>query len=138
VDDAALVSLLERLGHLARRVERVVERQRPALEPRREVLAFDELEHEDGTPSASSNPWIAAMFAWLSAASSCASRLKRASRSGSAATACDRNLSATSRPSRVSFARQTSPMPPVSPPYPAGLSSCARPSGVLTAHRVDP
>ena len=47
MDDAALVGLLERLGDLLRRGERVVERQRAALEPRRQVLSGDELQHQE-------------------------------------------------------------------------------------------
>ena len=52
------------------------------------------------------------MPGWLSEASSFASRSKRASRSGSAASAAGSTFSATSRPSLVSVARYTSPMPP--------------------------
>ena len=64
------------------------------------------------------------MFEWFSTASSWASRLKRARRSGSPATVSVRNLSATSRPSRVSRARQTSPIPPA----PSGATSSYGPS----------
>ena len=53
------------------------------------------------------------MPGWLSEASSFASRSKRARRSGSAAKASGRTLRATSRPSFVSVARYTSPMPPL-------------------------
>src|SRR5262245_10769307 len=52
------------------------------------------------------------MFGWLSAASTWASRLKRARRSGSSANTCGRIFSATSRLSRVSRPRYTSPIPP--------------------------
>ncbi len=52
------------------------------------------------------------MFGWLSEASTRASRSKRAMRSASAAIASGMILSATSRPSRVSVAWNTSPMPP--------------------------
>jgi len=45
-------------------------------------------------------------------ASTLASRSKRARRSGSCANAAGRTLIATSRPSLVSFARYTSPIPP--------------------------
>ena len=64
------------------------------------------------TPAASSIEYSTTMFGWLSAATAFASRSKRASRAGSAATAAGSTLIATSRPSRVSFARYTSPMPP--------------------------
>jgi len=49
----------------------------------------------------SSSPWICAMWGRLSAASVCASRVKRASRSGSAANASGRTLIATSIQPRV-------------------------------------
>src|SRR5262245_38471816 len=52
------------------------------------------------------------MCGWLSEASTCASRLKRASRSGSLANASGRTLMATSRFRRASRARYTSPIPP--------------------------
>src|SRR5687767_2539442 len=55
---------------------------------------------------------MAPMFEWLRAASVCASRVKRAIRSGSAVRASGRTLSATSRFSLASRARYTSPMPP--------------------------
>src|SRR5688572_19268194 len=55
---------------------------------------------------------MCAMFEWFSAASVCASRVKRATRRGSFANASGRTLSATSRLSFVSCARYTSPMPP--------------------------
>ena len=58
------------------------------------------------------------LFAWLKPATVRASRWKRASRSGSRAKSAGRVFSATSRPSRVSRARYTSPMPPA--------PSCAR------------
>jgi len=52
------------------------------------------------------------MFGWLSEARRRASRSKRVTRSGSRANPSGSALIATSRPSRVSFARKTSPMPP--------------------------
>lgn len=52
------------------------------------------------------------MFGWLSAAAARASCSKRATRMGSVATAAGNTFTATSRPSRVSRARYTSPMPP--------------------------
>ena len=63
-------------------------------------------------PSASSMPWMAAMLGWLRLARICASRVNRASRSGSAAKASGRIFSATWRPSWVSVACQTWPIPP--------------------------
>ena len=55
---------------------------------------------------------MCAMLGWFSAASVCASRVNRASRSGSLANASGSTLSATSRPSVVSRARYTCPIPP--------------------------
>src|SRR5262245_18033627 len=52
------------------------------------------------------------MRGWLSDASTCASRVKRAKRSGSRANWVGRTLTATSRCSLVSRARYTSPIPP--------------------------
>ena len=52
------------------------------------------------------------MCGWLSAASICASRLKRARRSGSNSNALGSTFSATSRRSLLSRARNTSPIPP--------------------------
>src|SRR5215471_3005529 len=52
------------------------------------------------------------MLGWLSEASTCASRRKRAIRSPSSANASGRIFSATSRLSFVSRARYTSPIPP--------------------------
>jgi hypothetical protein len=53
------------------------------------------------------------MFGWTSRAVCCASARKRARKSASPVNSLRRTLTATSRPSRVSRARQTWPMPPV-------------------------
>ena len=53
-----------------------------------------------------------AMLGWEKAARTRASRSKRSRRSGSEAKQSGSTLRATSRPSFVSSARQTSPMPP--------------------------
>ena len=68
----------------------------------------------DSVPAAGTqcSPKIAAMFVWLSEASTLASRSKRASRSASAAKPSGRTLIATSRSSVVSTAFQTTPIPP--------------------------
>ena len=63
-------------------------------------------------PPASSTEKIVTMLGWFSAASERASRSKRARRSASCATAAGSILIATSRPSFVSVARYTSPIPP--------------------------
>jgi hypothetical protein len=52
------------------------------------------------------------MLGWFSEARTRASRSKRARRSGSCAKPSGRTLSATARPSLVSVARHTSPIPP--------------------------
>ena len=53
-----------------------------------------------------------AMLGWEKAARARASSSKRARRSGSAAKLAGSTFRATSRPSLVSWARQTSPIPP--------------------------
>ena len=63
-------------------------------------------------PSDSSNPWMAAMLAWFSDASTRASRSKRAMRSASCTTDSWSSLMATLRPRRVSVAAYTTPIPP--------------------------
>jgi hypothetical protein len=47
VDDALLVRLLEGFGHLLRDGDRLVDRDRSALQAFREVLAFDQLHGEE-------------------------------------------------------------------------------------------
>ncbi len=47
VHDAALVGLLERLRDLAGDVDRLVDRQRAALQALGEILARDQLEHQE-------------------------------------------------------------------------------------------
>jgi hypothetical protein len=61
---------------------------------------------------ASSTEWMVTMFGWLREATARASRRNRSSRSGLDSIPAGSTLSATSRPSFVSVARQTSPMPP--------------------------
>jgi len=60
----------------------------------------------------SSTEYSVTMFGWLSEATALASRSKRATLVGSLANDSGRTLIATSRPSRVSFALQTTPIPP--------------------------
>jgi hypothetical protein len=57
-------------------------------------------------------PKICAIVGWLIDARTCASRWNRGSRSASPTVAGRRTLRATSRFSRASRARKTSPMPP--------------------------
>ena len=64
------------------------------------------------SPSRELKSWMVTMFRWLSAEALRASRSKRARRSRSLVSSCGRTLMATSRPSRVSRARYTSPIPP--------------------------
>src|SRR5579862_3820981 len=66
----------------------------------------------NGAPPWTPMSWIPRIFGWLSAAIVRASCSNRRSRSASVATASGSTLIATSRPSRVSRARYTSPMPP--------------------------
>ena len=87
MDDAALVRRLERFGNLQRDRQRLFERNPSGGDAVREAPSVDELEHQDrrvsAGPAMSSMPWIAAMFGWLSAASTRASRSNRDRRSGS-------------------------------------------------------
>ena len=55
MDDAVVVRGFERFGDLSRNRQRLVERNRPARDAFREVLAFDELHHERSA-AASSTP----------------------------------------------------------------------------------
>ena len=48
MNDPLLVRRFEGIGDLFRDRQRFVERNRPARDPLREILAFDELEHERG------------------------------------------------------------------------------------------
>ena len=113
VDDAALVRRLERLGDLPRDGQRLVERQRPTRD------AIGERRRPRPAPSRARgrrSPVLEAVDARCSDGSArrgvVASRSNRASRSASLAKASGRILIATSRPSFVSRARYTSPMPP--------------------------
>ena len=64
-------------------------------------------------PSCSSIAYTVQMPGWLSAEAARASRWKRSSASASCAISAGRNLSATWRPSWVSSASYTTPMPPL-------------------------
>ena len=79
----------------------------------REVVAFDQLHHQRrDVAGVARGRRSAAMFGWLSAASVCASRSKRARRSGSAAKQLRQDLDRDVAIEPVSRARYTSPMPP--------------------------
>ncbi len=64
-------------------------------------------------PSCSSIWWTVQIPGWLSAEAARASRWKRSRVDGSEASSAGRNLSATWRPSFVSSASYTTPMPPL-------------------------
>ena len=74
------------------------------------------------------------MPGWCSAAACRASAAKRARKVGSSAYSCLSTLTATSRPSTVSRARQTSPMPPVAIRLDALVAVGARRCPVVVAH----
>jgi hypothetical protein len=87
----------------------------------------------NGTPACCSIEKMVTMCGWLSAATARASRLKRASQSGSAATSWGRILIATSRPSLVSRAidlahpaRADQPLDTIRPQREARLESRGR------------
>ncbi len=108
MDDALLVRRFERVGDLPGDGQRLVERQtgrRRAMQRRRASAPRPVPSRGTTSAALSSNPYRCAMLGWLSDASTCASRLKRARRSGSLATASGRTFSATSRSSFVSRAR---------------------------------
>ena len=62
MDDALLVRRFERLGDLLRDRQRLVERNRPLRDAVGQRRPLDQLHHQRGRPSASSRPWMAAMF----------------------------------------------------------------------------
>ena len=64
-------------------------------------------------PSCCSIAWTVQMPGWLSAEAARASRWKRSSVAASCASSAGRNFSATCRPSLVSSASYTTPMPPL-------------------------
>ena len=56
MDDPLFVRGFERLGDLLRDRQRLVERDRPARDPLREIVAFDQFHHERGDAAGSSRP----------------------------------------------------------------------------------
>ena len=110
VDDAVLVGGSRELRRSARRWAVPRRRDRPRSRSSLRVVARGELHDEEvelaiGAGSSRPGRDDPAIFGWLSAASTLASRSKRARRSGSCATASGSTLIATSRPSLVSSAR---------------------------------
>ena len=101
MEDPLLVRRLEPLGDLEEERQRLVERDRPARDARREVLALDQLHDEEAEhPLARSKPWSVRDVGMVERGERrAASRSKRASRSRSRATSSGRTLIATSRPS---------------------------------------
>ena len=110
--DAGLVGDLDRLGDLAGDGQRFVHRDRAVREALRQILAFDEFEHE--------GPRRANLLEAVNLRNvrviERGERLRFTLEAGEALRVVDERLrqdfSATSRPSRVSRARYTSPMPP--------------------------
>ena len=108
MDDPLLVRRFEGLGNLLRDGQGFVDGDRAAGDPLRQVLALDEFHDESAARrSILRGRGCAAMLGWFSDASVCASRVNRASRSGSLANESGRTFSATSRFSFVSRARYT-------------------------------
>ena len=127
MDDPAFVSGLERLGDLPRNRQRLVDRDRPARDAVGQRSAVNQLQHE--------RAYVVSGFLVRRSASEGGSRTfldavnrrdvrmvqrrqdlgltLKPRRSGSAANDAGMIFSATSRFSRVSRARYTSPMPPV-------------------------
>ena len=113
MNDPLLVGGGESLRDLDRVVDGELLRERAGVEPVAQRLARKQL-HDRVRNAVRRVPksWIARMFGCESAATAFASRSKRASMSGFAATVSGRTLTATSRSSFESFARYTSPIPP--------------------------
>ena len=96
---------LETGRDLAADPDRFGHRQRSAAQPVGEGAPVDELEDEIRLLPRFPRPWMAPMLGWLSDASARPSRRNRVTCSRSRANASGSALIATSRPSRVSFAR---------------------------------
>ena len=84
----------------------------PPVNPCRREWPSRHSETRYGAPSCWPISWMERMLGWSSVAMARASVSNRRNRSGSLANASGRTLMATSRPSLVSRARYTSPMPP--------------------------
>ena len=112
MDHPGFVRSLQRLGDLLRDGQRLIHGDRPLGDPVSEGGAFDQLQHERPRPLGFLDAVDGGDIRWLRLARICASRVNRASRSGSLAKASGRIFSATWRLSCVSVACQTWPMPP--------------------------
>jgi hypothetical protein len=127
VDDALLVRGLERLGDLPRDRDRFVRGDGAPLQALGDVLAFGQLHREeaDRARAAVQGRLLERVEAGDVRVGERRQQLGLALEAGerlpSDAKAAGSSLRATSRPSRVSVARQTSPMPPA-------------PSGATTAY----
>jgi hypothetical protein len=109
MDDLLLVRGFERVGDLARRCDGFVEWQRAARDAIGERGSRDIFENECAR---SFEPVYGGDVRVVQRREYLRLRAKRARRSESSANFSGRTLIATSRPSRVSRARYTSPMPP--------------------------
>ena len=116
VNDPFLVRRVESLAICRASVSASSTGNGPSCDTIGQRLAFDELEHERADRAGGGHVVFHAVdggdVRMIERASTRASRSKRASRSGSAVSDAGRILIATSRPSVVSRARYTSPMPP--------------------------
>ena len=113
MDDAELVRGFQCLGDLSGDRQRFGQRERAAGDLHRQIVPGNQLHDERADAVCFPRRRRSrAMLGWFSAASVCASRVKRARRSRSAAKTSGRTLMATSRLSLESRARYTSPMPP--------------------------
>ena len=112
VHDPLLVRRGEALGDLHRVVDRLAHRQRPAEETRPQRLALEQLRHDVRRAVCRSDVVDRRDVGMVEAPAARASCSKRFNRSGSCEKDAGRTLIATSRPSRGSFARYTSPIPP--------------------------
>jgi hypothetical protein len=112
VHDPVLVGRGEASRDLQPVVEGAVRRQRRLAEAGPQRLALEQLRDDVVGPVLVPMSYTATMLGWLKPPAARASSSKRRRLSSSPASAEGRILTATSRPSRLSRARNTSPMPP--------------------------
>ena len=112
MDDALVVRRREALGDLQRIVDRLARREAAAGKLHAQGFALEQFLDDVGRALVRPDVVDAVMLGWLSAPAAWASCSKRRRRSGSAEKETGRTLIATSRFSRSSRARYTSPIPP--------------------------
>ena len=112
MDDAVAMRLVERVGDLGRDRQRLVERERPFLEPRGQRLALEMRHDKEERAIDAADIVDAADVRMVQRGDGARLALEAGRRSESPADSLGRTLMATVRSSRVSRALYTSPMPP--------------------------